>query len=248
MTAIPVVRSIILAFLLTAALLVPGLTRADAPAPPGQSPYVEGPASRDGTGRFYLGREVGRVMSYTVAPWLDRSTRAQEQLPDRVVAEMGLAPDAVVADLGAGTGYFTFRLSEHVPRGRVYAVDVQPEMIDILRTRVRENGVANVEVVQGSETDPGLPPGRVDAVLLVDTYHELSHPFEVMTAVVQALRPGGHVYVVEYRAEDPRVPIHPLHKMTEAQIRLELTAVGLTWRETLDFLPTQHLLVFEKPR
>jgi ubiquinone/menaquinone biosynthesis C-methylase UbiE len=234
---------------LAVVLLLPTSPRAQDPVPalPSDWPYVEGPASPDGTGRFYLGREIGRVMPHTVAPWLERSSRLYEELPDRVVAEMGLAPNAVVADLGAGTGYFTFRLAERLPEGRVYAIDIQPELLDILRRRAQAWGASNVSVVQAGETDPGLSPASVDAVLMVDAYHEFSHPFEIMSAVARALRSGGRVFVVEYRAEDPRVPVMPRHRLTEAHLRREMEAVGLLWRETRTFLPTQHFLVFEKP-
>ncbi len=230
-----------------AGLLYPGLLRAEAPSAASATPYVERPASRDGTGRFYLGREIGRVMPHEAASWLERPTREVEEYPDRVLAEMGLATNAEVADLGAGTGYFTFRLAERVPEGRVYAVDIQPELLEIIQRRAQARGTANVVPVRASETDPGLAPESVDAVLLVDAYHEFSYPFEVMSAVVRALRPGGRVFLIEYRSEDPRLPVMPLHKLSEAQARREMAAVGLRWRETRRFLPSQHFFVFEKP-
>jgi ubiquinone/menaquinone biosynthesis C-methylase UbiE len=232
---------------LVAGLSPPGVPRAEVPPVGTPSPYVERPASRDGIGRYYMGREIGRVMDHEAAPWLERASRIHEDQPDRVVAEMGLAPDAEVADVGAGTGYFTFRLAERVPEGRVYAVDIQPEMLEMIRRRVQARGIANVVPILASETDPGLAPASVDAVLLVDAYHEFSHPFEVMTAVVRALRPGGRLFLIEYRAEDPRVAVLPRHKLSEAQARREMAAVGLRWRETRAFLPSQHFLVFEKP-
>lgn len=232
---------------LLAVLLLPGLPRADVPVAGSATPYVERPASRDGTGRFYMGREIGRVMPREAASWLERPTRAHEEYPDRVVAEMELAPDAEVADLGAGTGYFTFRLAERVPQGRVYAVEIQPELLEVIQRRAQAWGTANVVPVLASETDPGLSPESLDAVLLVDAYHELSYPFEVMSAVVRALRPGGRLFLIEYRGEDPRLPVMPRHSLSEAQARREMAAVGLRWRETRWFLPSQHFLVFEKP-
>jgi SAM-dependent methyltransferase len=232
---------------LLAGLLGPGQPWAEAPPAGAASRYEERAASVDGTGRLYMGREIGRVMPYEVAPWLERPGRLQEDMPDRVVAEMGLARDAVVADLGAGTGYFTFRLAERVSAGRVYALDIQPQMVETIRRRAQASGIANVVPVLAGETDPGLPAESVDAVLLVDAYHELSHPFEVMTAVVRALRPGGRVFLIEYRGEDSRAPVLPRHRLTEAQARREMAAVGLRWRATLGFLPRQHFLVFEKP-
>ena len=239
--------TLVVVLALAGGLLLPTPPAAQTPAVSAESPYLERPASRNGTGRFYLGREIGRVMPHQAAPWLERSSRLYEELPDRVVAEMGLARDAAVADLGAGSGYFTFRLAERVPEGRVYAVDIQPEMLEIVRSRARGRGAENVVPVQGTETDPGLAPESVDAVLLVDAYHEFSHPFETMTAVVRALRPGGRVFLIEYRGEDPQVPVGPGHKLTEAQARREMEAVGLVWRETRAFLPRQHFLVFGKP-
>ncbi len=203
--------------------------------------------SRDGIGKTYFGREISQVMGHQGAAWLERRTRVSEEQPDLVVDGMGLAPDAQVADIGAGTGYFTFRIAEAVPTGRVYAVDVQPEMLEVLRKRIDRRAIANVLPVLGTEDDPKLPPDQLDAVLLVDAYHEFAHPFEMMQGIRRALRPGGRVFLIEYRGEDPTVPIKPLHKMTQAQAITELEAVGLRWVATRDMLPTQHFMVFEKP-
>jgi len=203
--------------------------------------------SRDGIGKSYFGREISQVMGHQGAAWLERRTRVDEERPDRVVDGMELALDAQVADIGAGTGYFTFRIAEAVPKGRVYAVDVQPEMLEILRKRIERRAITNVTPVLGAADDPKLPSDRLDAVLLVDAYHEFAHPFEMMQGIRRALRPGGRVVLIEYRGEDPRVPIKPLHKMTQAQAITELEAVGLRWVKTLDILPTQHFMVFENP-
>ena len=208
--------------------------------------YTEGRASRDGRGKFYMGRELSKTMTYHGIPWLERTERDREERPDEVVAAMKLQSDDVVVDLGAGSGYFTFRIAAKVPNGKVLAVDIQPEMLAFLEQKRDENGMTNVETVLGSIDNPNLSPG-VDAVLMVDAYHELSHPREIMQAVVEALVPGGRVFLVEYRGEDPSVPIKPLHKMTETQARKEMTAAGLEWVETLDFLPSQHFMVFKKP-
>jgi SAM-dependent methyltransferase len=210
------------------------------------SHYTVGPASRDGTGRYYMGREIAPVMGHRGAAWLERPERAEVEQPDRVVDSLRLAPDDVVADIGAGTGYFTFRIAERVPEGGVYAVDIQPQMLDILMERAWELGFENVEPVRGDVDDPNLPEDAVDLALIVDAYHEFSHPREMMEGIVRALRPGGRVVLLEYRGEDASVPIKPLHKMTEAQVRRELEAVGLRWVETQRFLPRQHILVFEK--
>ena len=213
----------------------------------GDDHYTTRRPSRDGIGKVYMGREISFVMGHQGIGWLERAGREDEERPDVLVANMELAPDAVVADIGAGSGYFTFRIAPLVPRGRVIAVDVQPEMLEILDRRRRDGGFGNVETVLGSERDPRLPPETVDAALLVDAYHEFSYPREMMTALVAALRSGGRVFLVEYRAEDPTVPIKPLHKMSERQARRELEAVGLRFVENRDMLPQQHFLVFEKP-
>jgi ubiquinone/menaquinone biosynthesis C-methylase UbiE len=203
--------------------------------------------SRDGIGKVYFGREISQVMGHRGARWLERKTRENEERPDRVIDAMALAADAEVADIGAGTGYFSVRLARAVPEGQVFAVDIQPEMLALLRARIDREGLRNITLVQGREDDPRLAPNSLDAALLVDAYHEFAYPYEMMRALVTALRPGGRVILIEYRGEDPSAPIKPLHKMTEAQAILEMDAVGLTHKLTLSTLPTQHILIFEKP-
>ena len=212
------------------------------------SVYTQRTPSRDGTGKVYFGREISQVMGHRGAAWLERAERVELERPEEVVDSLGLAPDDVVADIGAGTGYFTFRIAERVPEGGVFAVDIQPEMLDIIEARAETEGFDNVEGVQGTISDPNLPENSVDLALIVDAYHEFSHPREMMEGIVRSLRPGGRVVLVEYRGEDPSIPIKELHKMTEAQVRLELEAVGLRWVETKDFLPRQHVLIFEGDR
>ncbi len=223
-------------------LLLPAAARSD-----GDGVYSFRQPSRDGTGKVYMGREIALVMGHRGIGWLERPGREAEERTDLLLESLELAPDAVVADIGAGSGYFTFRLAGRVPRGRVLAVDIQPEMLEVIERRRGAAGLDNVEAVLGSETDPGLPPETVDAALMVDAYHEFSHPREMMTAIVAALRPGGRVYLVEYREEDPSVRIKPLHKMSEGQARRELEAAGLRWVENRGVLPQQHILIFEKP-
>jgi precorrin-6B methylase 2 len=210
--------------------------------------YTEGTASADGTGRFYLGREIARVMDHRGAAWLERPERERTELPALVVENLDLRGDEVVADIGAGTGYFTFRIAPEVPRGRVLAVDIQPEMLTIIERRAAADGTDNVETVLGSETDPGLAGARVDLSLIVDAYHEFAYPREMGQALFDATRPGGRLVLIEYRAEDDAVPIRRLHKMTEAQVRRELEAVGFRFVENRSFLPQQHFLVFERPK
>jgi SAM-dependent methyltransferase len=211
------------------------------------SVYTRVPPSRNGIGKVYMGREISKVMGHRGAAWLERDERDDNERPSLVVDSMNLASDDVVADIGAGTGYFTFRIAPRISDGRVFAVDIQPEMLDIMRNRMRAEGVENVTLVRGSVTDPSLPADSIDAALMVDAYHEFSHPREMMRNLVEALTPGGRVYLVEYRKEDPSVPIKPLHKMSEAQARKEMEAVGLEWVATRDMLPRQHFLIFEKP-
>jgi ubiquinone/menaquinone biosynthesis C-methylase UbiE len=217
-------------------------------ATPADKTYTYREPSRDGTGKFYMGREIALVMGHRAADWLERSEREREEAPDLLVRRLELSPSDVVADIGAGTGYFTFRLSPLVPDGTVYAVDIQEEMLDIIRGRIAAGGHNNIVPVLGEIDDPRLPEGGVDLVLLVDAYHEFSRPREMMLGIYNSLRPGGRVVLIEYRLEDPDIPIKPLHKMSEKQARAEMAAVGLGWVETKDFLPRQHFMIFERPR
>ena len=223
-------------------------TAPEAPAPlaPDGVFYERGEASRDGIGVFYMGREIAQVMDHRGAAWLERPDRARQERPDLLVDALELAPDAVVADLGAGTGYFTFRLAPLVPTGKVIAVDIQREMLQIVAGRAEVEGATNVETRMGTVTDPGLAPESVDLTLVVDAYHEFSNPREMLDAIAAATRPGGRLVLVEYRGEDPSIPIKRLHTMTEAQAVRELEAAGWTFVENRDVLPQQHILVFEK--
>jgi ubiquinone/menaquinone biosynthesis C-methylase UbiE len=229
---------------LVAVLLLPAIAVSDVPA---DTTYVQRDPSRDGTGKFYMGREIAIVMGHRGADWLERSDREGEEATDELVQELGLSPTEVVADIGAGTGYFTFRLSPLVPEGTVFAVDIQQEMLDIIEGKMALRSVDNVIPVMGEIDDPRLPESGVDLVLLVDAYHEFSHPREMMMGIYRALRPGGRVVLVEFRLEDPEVPIKRLHKMSEEQAKVEMDAVGLKWVETRHFLPRQHFMVFQKP-
>jgi ubiquinone/menaquinone biosynthesis C-methylase UbiE len=203
-------------------------------------------ASRDGTGKFYMDREIAHVMGYQGATWLERKDREKEERTDLLIQALALQPTDVVADMGAGTGYFTFRMSPRVPKGKVLAVDIQPEMIAYLEENKAKHGAKNVETVLCTEQNPNLPPNTVDVVLLVDAYHEFSYPREVMGHIVKALKPNGRVALVEYRAEDPEVQIKPLHKMTVEQAVKEMKAVGLHLIENKTLLPQQHLMLFGK--
>ncbi|MFN0110576.1 MAG: class I SAM-dependent methyltransferase [Blastocatellia bacterium] len=201
----------------------------------------------NGIGKFYLGREIAHVMGHQGADWLERGDREQTELPSEVVKQMNLKPTDVVADIGAGTGYFTFRIAPLVKQGKVLAVDIQPEMLAIIESRKKQFKADNVVTIQNTESDAKLPAASVDAVLFVDAYHEFSYPREMMESIFKGLKPGGRVIQIEYRGEDPDVPIKRVHKMTVAQARKEMAAVGLVWKETKSFLPQQHFIVFEKP-
>jgi ubiquinone/menaquinone biosynthesis C-methylase UbiE len=201
----------------------------------------------DGTGKFYLGREIAQVMGPGGISWLDRPQREEEEHPAEVIDALDLHGGEVVADLGAGSGYFTFRIAPKVGKtGKVLAVDIQDEMIETLQQRIIAQKVTNVETVKASERDPHLPANNVDVVLLVDVYHELAYPFEVMTAVRKALKPKGRVVFVEYRKEDPKVRIKELHKMSVQQLEKELKAAGFARLQTVETLPLQHIVVFGK--
>ena len=209
--------------------------------------YTERPPSRNGIGKVYMGREISKVMGHRGANWLERPEREQKERPDLLVDSLPLDPSDTVADIGAGTGYLSFRVAPRVPQGNLLAVDIQPEMLNIIRRRIDERGVDNITPIRGTVTDPQLPADSIDLAYMVDAYHEFSHPYEMMTALMEDLTPGGRVVLVEYPREDPSIPIKTLHKMTEKQARKEMRAVGLEWVETKDMLPRQHFMVFRKP-
>lgn len=201
----------------------------------------------DGIGKFYLGREIAQVMGFQAAGWLDRPEREKEEQTGKMIEALKLQPGEVIADVGAGSGTITFRLCEKVgPKGKVYAVDIQKEMIAILQERAKAKKVANIQIVQNTETDPKLPAEALDLILMVDVYHELSHPFEMTEALVKALKPGGRLVFVEFKMEDPEVPIKKVHKMSQAQVKKEMEPHPLKWQETIGTLSWQHVIVFKK--
>ncbi|HEX8328493.1 MAG TPA: class I SAM-dependent methyltransferase [Hymenobacter sp.] len=207
------------------------------------------PRDPNGIGTYYMGRQIAHVMGHEGAGWLERSGRRQEEGTDILINELKLKPTDVVADIGAGTGFFTFQLAKKVPKGQVLAVDIQPEMITALQANKRRFNAPNVRPVLSTATSPALPADSVDLVLIVDAYHEFDHPREMGRAIRRALRPGtGRLALVEYRAEDPNVPIKRIHKMSVEQARKEMAAIGLEFVETIERLPQQHLLVFRRPK
>lgn len=221
-------------------------------SPPAQAPkaadaYTTGPASADGIGKFFHGREIAKVMGHPAIGWLERDDREREEAPSRAIEALQLPPDAVIADIGAGSGYHAFRIAPKVPKGAVIAVDIQQEMLDFITKRSQELGITHVKPHLGAIDDLKLPPASLDAAWMVDAYHEFSHPREMLASLYKAMKPGGRVFLLEFRAEDPRVPIKALHKMTEAQARLELESAGFRFVSNLRPLPWQHFLVFSRP-
>ncbi len=232
---------------LSLSLALSQLPAQEAAAPDEANPrYTRKVPSRDGTGKVYLGREMAQVVGHGAVRWLERPEREREELPKAVIENMELKTTDTVADIGAGSGYFTFRMAPVVTGGKVIAVDIQQEMLDFIEGRKEETGHQNVVTLLGEVDDTRLPKGEVDAVLMVDAYHEFSHPWEMMTSIVKGLKPGGRVILIEYRGEDPTVAIKPLHKMTQRQAIREMAAVGLEHVETRDFLPSQHFMIFRK--
>jgi ubiquinone/menaquinone biosynthesis C-methylase UbiE len=237
----------------------------NAPAP---TPRYETRAAHDpnGIGKFYMGREIALVMGHQGADWLERPEREQEERTDLLLPALKLKPGDAVADIGAGTGYYTRRLAKAVGgpltrpadtlspsdgerdgvRGLVYAVEIQQEMLDLLTNKLAAENIFNVQPVLGTITDPKLPRAGVDLILMVDVYHEFDHPFEMVAAMCQSLKPGGRIVFVEFRAEDPTVAIKAVHKMSEAQVRKEMSVHPLEWVETIRTLPQQHIIVFRK--
>jgi len=209
--------------------------------------YSRKTPSRDGTGKVYMGREISQVVSQHAIGWLERRDREGEEKPSLVMDHLELPKDGVVADIGAGSGYFSFLIAPLVPEGKVIAVDIQQEMLDFVEGKEKLKKVSNVETHLGTIEDTKLTEDTVDLAILVDAYHEFSHPREMAVSILKGLKPGGRLVLLEYRGEDPSVPIKPLHKMTVKQVRSEMEAIGFEFSEVRDFLPIQHFLVFRKP-
>jgi SAM-dependent methyltransferase len=220
----------------------------EAPQPP--SPLYETREVHDpnGIGKFFLGREIAHVMGHQAADWLERPEREREERTDLLVEALGLKPGMNVADIGCGTGFLSERMARRiVPGGVVFGVDIQQEMLDLLVRKMREKKIENVKPVLGTEADPKLEPGSCDLMVMVDVYHEFDFPYEMMRKMVSALKPGGRIVFVEYRAEDPSVPIKAVHKMSEAQVRKEMALQPeMEWIETRKELPQQHIIVFRR--
>ena len=203
--------------------------------------------SRDGIGKFYMGREIAHVMGHLGAGWLERPSRELEEKPQTLIRSLKLKAGDNVADIGVGTGYFARRIARVIgPKGTVYGVDIQPEMLELLAKNLGKLGIKNVKGVLGTIKNPNLPANSIDLALMVDVYHEFSHPHEMLQNLCHALKPGGRIAFVEYRMEDPNVPIKLLHKMSQLQVMIEATPHPLEWVETISVLPRQHVIVFKK--
>jgi ubiquinone/menaquinone biosynthesis C-methylase UbiE len=193
-------------------------------------------------------RRIATVMGTAGADWLVRPERESEERPDRALDAIGIQPGSTVADIGAGVGYFTWRLAERVgPGGIVYGEDIQQPMLDSLTKNMIGRHLNNVRAVLGTADDPRLPKNSVDLVLLVDVYHEFSEPEKMLNRIRESLKPQGRIVFLEYRAEDPEVPIRPEHKMTVSQVRAEVQPEGYKFDKTIEVLPQQHIIVFKKP-
>jgi len=198
-----------------------------------------------GSSKTYKGRPIAPVMSAAGADWLTREDRERYEEPEKVLDALDIRKGMTVADVGAGVGYFTLRLAKRVTdSGRVLAVDVQPEMLSLLRKNAEREKLNNIDLLLGTPTDPDLPPNSVDLALLVDVYHEFEYPEEMIRSIRNSLKPDGRLVLVEYRGEDPKVPIKPEHKMTVKQVLSEIEPMGFRLKEKLDFLAWQHILIF----
>ncbi|MFM7034281.1 MAG: class I SAM-dependent methyltransferase [Planctomycetia bacterium] len=224
-----------------------GPARAQAPAvrpPPidfGIDHSVEVPPAQP----IYMGREIAQTMHYTGAPWLVRESRQREEDCRLLVEALAIRPGQTLCDMGCGNGFYTLEMARLAgPTGTVYAVDIQPPMLKMLAGRAAEFGVTTIKPVLGTAADPRLPVGAIDLMLCVDVYHEFSHPSEMLAKIRESLSEDGQLVLAEFRAEDPAVPIKPLHKMTKAQVRLELEGNGFELVREFDRLPWQHLMFF----
>ena len=200
----------------------------------------------NGIGKWFKGREIAHVMGFQGMEWLNRPEREQEENVSKLLQNMDIQFDDVIADIGAGSGYHTFKMAGMADQGSIYAVDIQDEMLAEMRRQQQSNGINNVTLIKGSDQSVNLPENSVDKVLMVDVYHEFNYPLEMMQSIRTSLKAGGQVFLIEYRGEDPNIPIKTIHKMTEAQAIKEWNAAGFKLVKNIDNLPWQHCMVFEK--
>jgi SAM-dependent methyltransferase len=237
-----------LASTLAALLMLSAPLAAQETAAPKSEAKTKARLPRRETPGTYMGRRIADMMSYQGADWLVRPEREQEEQPEKMLDALKIPKGATVADVGAGVGYTSLRLARRVgPTGTVLATDLQPQMLKMLVENARVAGVKNIRPIRCTATETGLPDGQVDLVLMVEVYHECSDPEATLQGLRKGLKPGGRLVLVEFRGEVPEVPIKPEHKMTVAQVRRELEPQGFTFKETIEFLPWQHILIFERP-
>ncbi|THD66523.1 class I SAM-dependent methyltransferase [Robertkochia marina] len=232
-------------FILSLCLLFSGFVL-HAQVEPSAAEYTFKEGSYGGIGKWFMGREIAAVMSYRGMDWLERNSRPKEENTITLIANLDLQPGDVVADIGAGSGYHVFKMAPMVSKGQIYAVDIQPEMLAAIRTKMETERSTNVIPVEGDIQSVNLPENSINKVLMVDVYHEFEFPLEMMASVKKALKPDGRVYLIEYRGEDPNVAIKKLHKMTLDQAVKEMNAAGFQLVKNIDNLPLQHCMIFEK--
>jgi ubiquinone/menaquinone biosynthesis C-methylase UbiE len=200
----------------------------------------------NGIGKWYMGREIANVMGFQGIGWLERSNREKEENVSNLIQNMKIESNDKIADIGAGSGYHVFRMAPLAKNGVVYAVDIQSEMLEAINIKIELNNINNIKTILGNEKSIQLPKNSVDKILMVDVYHEFNFPKEMIRSIKNALKPDGELFLIEYRGEDPRVPVKKIHKMSEKQAQKEMEANGFTLRENIRNLPWQHCMIFIK--
>ncbi len=222
------------------------ITTATAEAQKSKSVYSLKEPSSNGTGKVYMNREIAEIMGFAGVAWLERNTRSKEENTSLAISKLPISKNSVVADIGAGSGFYTFRISPKVPEGKVFAVEIQDNAIEYLKKKASDLNATNVSVIKGEERSPNLPDNSIDLAIMVDVYHELMYPHEFLQAIKRALKPKGKLLLIEYKAEDPNVAIKEEHKMSVKQVTKELKANGYHLVQNGQFMPIQHFLIFQK--
>lgn len=215
-----------------------------AQTPDSDQNYTYKSGDRFGTGKWYMGREIAHVMGYQGINWLERPEREKEENTSKLLKNMDIQTEDVIADIGAGSGYHVFKMAPKAKEGLIFAVDIQEEMLQAIREKKSEEGIDNIELVKGTEKSVNLPENSIDKILMVDVYHEFSFPVEMLASIKKSLKSNGKIFLIEYRSEDESVPIKRLHKMSEEQAVKEMEASGFKLQQNIDNLPWQHCMVF----